>query len=149
MADINQIKKLREATGLSINKIKEALEEAGGDEAKAMVALHARGGELAERKSAREVKEGVVASYIHTSKKLGVLVEVLCETDFVARNEEYQTLAKDLAMHIAAMKPASADDLLAQPFLKDESVTVKDIINQAIAKLGENIQIGQFVLFKI
>ncbi|HEY4520656.1 MAG TPA: translation elongation factor Ts [Candidatus Paceibacterota bacterium] len=149
MADIEQIKRLREATGLSVNEIKKALDEAGGDEKKAEEILRARGMDIAAKKSSREVKEGIVASYIHTNKKLGSMVEVLCETDFVARNEEYQTLARDLAMHIAAMKPSSDEELMEQPFVKDPNISIKDLLHQHIAKLGENIQIGRFDLFEI
>ncbi|HXK40621.1 MAG TPA: elongation factor Ts, partial [Candidatus Paceibacterota bacterium] len=87
--------------------------------------------------------------YIHATKKLGALIEVLCETDFVARNVEFQKLAHELAMQVAAAKPGTLEDLLSQPFIKDQDITVKDLINQYIAKLGENIQVGRFEIFEI
>ena len=149
MADTDKIKNLRESTGLSLAQIKKALDEAGGDETKAREILKAQGIAVAAKKSSREVKEGVIDSYIHANKKLGAMVEVLCETDFVARTVEFQKLAHDLAMHIAAVRPETADDLLAQPFIKDPALTVQDLINQHIAKLGENIQIGRFGIFYI
>ena len=149
MADTDKIKQLRESTGLSLGQIKKALDEAGGDETKAREILKAQGVAVAAKKSSREVKEGVIDSYIHANKKLGAMVEVLCETDFVARNAEFQKLAHDLAMHVAAVKPGTVEDLIAQPFVKDQAITVKDLINQYIAKLGENIQVGRFEIFEI
>ena len=134
---------------MSFSEVKKALDEANGDVARAMEVLKARGIAVAAKKSSREVKEGVVDAYIHATKKLGVLVEVLCETDFVARNVEFQKLAHELAMQIAATRPGTLEDLLPQPFIKDQDITIKDFINQHIAKLGENIQIGRFEIFEI
>lgn len=147
--DVKMVKHLRENTGLSFNEIKKALDEAAGDETKAVEILKAHGVKMAEKKSSREVKEGVVASYIHATKKLGSMVEVLCETDFVARNTDFQELAKELAMHIAASRPKNVDDLLGQPHIKNPEITVKDLINGYVAKLGENIQVGRFEIFQI
>lgn len=147
--DVEKVKHLRESTGLSFGEIKKALDEAGGDEEKATEILRARGIRTAEKKASREVKEGVVASYIHATKKLGSMVEVLCETDFVARNSDFQELAKDVAMHIAAMRPGTVSDLLEQPYVKNQDMTIKDLVNSYIAKLGENIQIGRFEIFQI
>lgn len=147
--DVEKIKHLRESTSLSFNEIKKALDEAGGDEVKAVEILRVHGVKMAEKKSSREVKEGVVASYVHATKKLGSMVELLCETDFVARNIEFQNLAHELAMHIAALKPGSVSDLLEQLYVKDQDMTVKDLINSYVAKLGENIQIGRFEIFQI
>ena len=149
MSDVEKVKHLRESTGLSFNEIKKALDEAGGDEAKAVEILRAHGIKMAEKKSSRAVKEGVVSSYIHATKKLGSMVELLCETDFVARNASFQELAREIAMHIAALKPGSVSDLLDQLYIKDQDMTIKDLINGYIAKLGENIQIGRFEIFKI
>ena len=147
--DVEKVKHLRESTGLSFNEIKKALDEAGGDETKAVEILRVRGVKMAEKKSSREVKEGIVASYVHANKKLGSMVEVLCETDFVAKNADFQELAKEIAMHIAAMKPGDVLGLLEQPYVKNPDMTVKDFINSYVAKLGENIQIGRFELFQI
>ena len=147
--DVEKVKNLRESTGLSFNEIKKALDEAGGDEAKAVEILKVRGIKMAENKSSREVKEGMIVSYIHATKKLGSMVEVLCETDFVARNDDFQDLAREIAMHIAAMRPENVDELLGQPYVKDQNMTVKELINSHMAKLGENIQIGRFEIFQI
>jgi elongation factor Ts len=147
--DVEKVKHLRESTGLSFNEIKKALDEAGGDETKAVEILRVRGVKMAEKKSSREVKEGVITSYIHATKKLGSMVEILCETDFVAKNADFQELAKEIAMHIAAMRPGNVNDLLDQPYVKNPDMTVKDLINSHVAKLGENIQIGRFEIFQI
>lgn len=149
MADIDVIKKIREATGLSFGEISKALREAAGDEAKTLEILKARGVAIAEKKSSREIKEGVVASYIHSTKKVGVLLELGSETDFVARHSDFQNLAHDLAMQVASMRPETVEELLEQPFIKDSSRTVADLLNQHIAKLGENIRVGRFVRFEI
>lgn len=147
--DVEKVKHLRESTGLSFGEIKKALDEAGGDEEKATEILRAQGVRAAEKKASREVKEGVVASYIHATKKLGSMVEILCETDFVARNSDFQELAKDIAMHVAAMRPGTVSDLMEQPFVKNQDITIKDLVNSHIAKLGENIQVGRFEIFQI
>ncbi len=149
MADVEKVKHLRDTTGLSFNQIKKALDEAGEDTAKAVEILKARGIATAQKKASREVKEGVVDAYIHATKKLGAIVEVLCETDFVARNSEFQKLVHELAMHIAAARPGTVEDLLSQPFVKDQDITGKDLISQYIAKLGENIQVSRFEIFEI
>jgi len=149
MSDLSKVKDLRTRTGVSFSEVKKALDEADGDVARAMEVLKAHGVAVAAKKSSREVKEGVVDAYIHATKKLGALVEVLCETDFVARNVEFQKLAHELAMQVAATKPGTLEDLLSQPFIKDQDITVKDFINQYVAKLGENIQIGRFEIFEI
>ena len=149
LTDVEKVKHLRESTGLPFNEIKKALDEADGDETKAIEILRAQGIKTAEKKASREVGEGVVSSYIHATKKLGSMVEVLCETDFVARNTDFQELAKEIAMHVAAMKPGTISDLLEQPYVKNPDMTVKDLINSCVAKLGENIQIGRFELFQI
>ena len=86
---------------------------------------------------------------MHATKKLGVLVEILCESDFVARNAEFQKFAHDVAMHIAAMKPADTQELLEQMFIKDQTLTVQDLLNQHISKLGENIQVGEFYILEL
>lgn len=149
MNDTEKIKKLRDATGLSFGVIKKALDGAGGDIDKAVEALKEYGTETAAKKSSRAVKEGVVEAYIHNTRKMGAMVELLCETDFVARNDEFKTLARDLAIHIAAMKPSDVEDLFSQQFVKDPSITIRDLIAQKIAKIGENIKVGQFVVFEI
>jgi len=149
MIDTDKIKNLRESTGLSLARIKKALDEGKGDEAKAREILKAQGVAVAAKKSSREVSEGVVDSYIHANKKIGAIVEVLCETDFVAKNLEFQKLVHDLAMHAAATRPETIEDFLGQEFIKDPNMKIKDLIDQHIAKLGENIQIGRFEVLVI
>jgi len=160
MATLEQIKKLRELTGAGIVDVKKALTEAGDDEAKAMELLKKRGEEKAGKKADREAKEGVVVSYVHSNNKVGVVVKLLCETDFVARNEEFKTLAQDIAMHIVAMNPQFvspdqapaempeeekvAASLMTQQFIKNPDQTIGDLIKEKIGKIGENIQVGEF-----
>ena len=148
-SEIEKIKHLRDQTGISFNEIKKALEEAGGDMTKAVETLRARGVLTAQKKSARETKEGVIESYIHLTKKIGSLVELYCETDFVARNIEFIKLAHELAMQVASMDPKDNEELLEQLYIKDQDVTVNDLIQQYIAKLGENVKLGRFIRFEI
>ncbi len=105
MVTIDKIKELRDKTGISIGQCKNALEEAGGDIEKAIILLSKKGGDIAAKKSDRELKSGIVATYIHNGGKVGAMVELLCETDFVAKNEEFGKIAYDIAMQIAATKP--------------------------------------------
>lgn len=147
--NLEDIKELREATGLSFNEIKKALEEAGGDKTKAVEALKARGVELAQKRAVRATQQGIITSYIHGTGKVGVLMEVLCETDFVAKNPLFSELAHELAMHTAAMGPESLDELLEQDYIKDPSIKIKDLLTQYIAKIGENIKVGRFARYQI
>ena len=149
MSDIEKIKNLRDSTGLPLNEIKKALVDAQGDEERARQLLQELGVKMAAKKASREAKEGVIESYIHNNKKIASVVELYCETDFVARNMEFQKLAHELAMHVAAMKPGDLEGFLSQPFVKDPNITVQELINQSIAKMGENIQVGRFELFEI
>jgi len=149
MADISLIKELREETGLSFGQINKAVTEAGGDRAKALELLKAWGATVASKKSGRTLGSGIVEAYVHSNRRVGSILSLLCETDFVARNEEFHSLAKDIAMHIAAMRPADEAELLAQEFVKDASMTVQDRITAAIAKLGENIRIGTFSVISL
>lgn len=141
----NDVKVLREKTGAGMMDCKKALDEAGGDMAKAEALVQARGLAKAEKKADRETKEGFVASYVHTTGKVGVLVELLCETDFVGRNDEFRALARDIAMQVAAMNPADNAELLTQPYIKDGSQTVESLIKQLSGKIGEHITLGRFV----
>ncbi len=146
---IDIIKELRDATGLSFNDIRKALHEAGGDKNKALEVLKTHGATIALKKSARATKEGIIESYIHNTKKVGVMLELLCETDFVARNPLFSQLAHELALHIAAMDPEDSTALLAQPFVKDQDITIQDLLTQYIAKLGENMKINRFVRYSL
>lgn len=144
MSGIELIKELRDLTGMSLNEIRKALEEAGGDTQRAIEILKTRGATIAEKKSSRSTQEGIIESYVHSTKKVGVLLELLCETDFVARNPLFSELAHELALHIAAMDPRDEAELMAQPHIKDQALTVRDIVTSYIAKLGENIKVGKF-----
>jgi len=188
------IKKIREKTGAGVVAVKKALDESGGNEEKAIEILRKQGHAKALKKADRDAKEGVVVSYIHSNNRVGALVKLLCETDFVARNTEFQELAKDIAMHITAMNPQflkpedvpaevvekekeiwrtqlaaegkPADmlekimggkenkfreeiSLLTQAFVKDPSLKIQDLIAEKIGKIGENIQIGEFVRLEL
>ena len=149
MISAEQIKQLRQKTNISVMECKEALEKAEGNEEKALEILKKRGREKAIMKSQREVKQGLIEAYIHNNGKIGVILELNCETDFVAKNNQFKELAHDLTMHIAAMNPENTKELLSQLFIKDEQKTIEDLINEAIAKLGENIKIKKFVRLEI
>lgn len=141
--DIETIKRLRELTGVGITEAKEALVESNGDFDKALAAMRKKGLTKAEKRTEREARAGIIGSYVHDGR-IGVLVEVNCETDFVARNELFTNLVKDLTLHIAASEPADVDELLTQPFIKNLDQTVGDYVKEHIAKLGENIVVRRF-----
>jgi elongation factor Ts len=204
----SQVKELRDLTGASVIECREALIESGGNIEKARECLRRKGKEKAGKKSGRETNEGVVSSYVHSNRKVGAMIELRCETDFVAKNAEFQELAHDLAMHVAAMSPkyVSFSDvpeedkkafeesvrkelagparnasrlgrdaggekkpaeiiekivegkvkknfeqmcLLDQAFIKNPEMTVSDLVKEKISKIGENIQVGNFVRFEI
>lgn len=147
--DIKLIKKLREETQVSIADCRKALEEAKGDYEKAIELLKKRGIERAEKKADRETAQGIIESYIHQNGKVGVLLEILCETDFVARTEDFKRLAHEVAMQIAAMNPKDTAALLKQDYIRDGSVNIETLVKQTIGKLGENIVIKQFTRFEI
>jgi len=189
MINAQMVKSLRDKTGAGMMDCKKALEATKGDEEKAMVWLREKGLAKAQKRSGRATSEGWIGSYIHSNGKIGVLIELKCETDFVAKSDKFQQLAKDLAMQVAASSPIclSHDQLpqdllekekqiflhqakeegkpdniaekivegrikkyykevclLDQPFIKDDSKSITDLINEAVAVLGENIQIGRF-----
>lgn len=149
MISAEQIKKLREATGASMMDCKKALEEAKGDEELAKKFLAKRGAELAEKKSERQTKSGLVDSYIHANGKIGALLELYCETDFVARNENFKALAHEICLQIAAVGAQTTEELLSQPYLKNPEKTIQDLITDSVGRLGENIKIGKFVRFEL
>ncbi|MGE4538943.1 MAG: translation elongation factor Ts [Desulfovibrio sp.] len=191
MADItaSSVKALRDKTGAGMMDCKKALGECSGDEEKAVAWLREKGLAKAQKRAGRATSEGMIGSYIHSNGKLGVMVEIKCETDFVARSERFQEFAKNVAMQIAAANPvclcpeevpaellakekeiykhqameegkpeAIAEKivegrlkkyykevcLLEQPFIKDDKVTIKDLLNELVGVLGENVQIGRF-----
>lgn len=141
--NIEDLKKLREETGAGIADCKEALKESNGDLTKAKEWLERKGLDKASSKVEREVKAGIVDVYSHGGK-VGVLVELLCETDFVARTQDFKNLAHELALQIASMNPSSVEDLLSQEYIRDNSMTCDNLIKSMVAKLGENIQVGRF-----
>lgn len=192
--DLEQVKALRERTGAGVVDAKKALEEAGGDMEKALHILRERGQAKALKKTDREAKEGVIAQYLHSNKKVASMVRLYCETDFVARTDDFQELGRDIAMHVAALDPKylRPEDvpegvvekeraywyeelkqqgkpenlhgkilegkekkfreelsLLTQPFVKDPERTVGELVTEKVAKIGENIQVGDFVRYSL
>lgn len=143
------IKALRELTGAAIMDCKKALEEANGDMKKAEELVKARGLAKAEKKSDRETKEGYIASYVHANNRIAALVEIMCETDFVARNPEFQAMAKEVAMQVTAMNPANVEELLAQEYLRDGSVTIEQLVKQLSGKIGEKFVVNRFVRYSV
>ncbi len=188
------VKELRDRTGAGLMDCKSALKESGGDVDKALEYLRVKGLAKAQKRSGRDTSEGAVVSYIHPGNRIGVMVEVNCETDFVARTEEFQVFGRDIAMQVAATSPIALDRsdvpaeivdkerevyrtqareqkkpekiidkivdgrldkyysesvLLDQPFIKDDSKTVRDLLNELVTKLGENIKIARFARFQI
>jgi elongation factor Ts len=168
---VDAVKELRNMTSASVMDCRKALTEAAGDIKKAMDLLRRRGLEIAAKKGERAAKEGKVEAYVHLGSKIGVLVEVNCETDFVARNNDFCQFTKDIAMQIAACNPSYIkredvpEDVLAhyqdkeqffkekclmeQAFIKDPSLAIKDYLTNVIAKLGENTVIRRFTRYKI
>lgn len=142
------VQKLREATGAGMMDAKKALLDAAGDFAKAEQLIAERGLAKAEKKAERSTGAGVLEAYIHNGR-IGVLLEVRCETDFVGRSEPFKALAHDLAMHIAAMNPATVEELLSQPSLKNPEQTIDAVVKSVIAKTGENIQVARFSRFAL
>jgi len=142
--DLVLLKKLREETSASVSDCRRALEESHGNFEKALAWLKKRAAEKAEKKADRETGEGLIESYIHQTGKVGAMIEILCETDFVARTDEFKKLAHEVAMQVAAMNPKDIDELLKQEYIKDTSVTIEGLIKQIIGKLGENITVKRF-----
>lgn len=141
---INQIKKLREEIGAPVAEIKKALESAFGNEKKAKEILRKSGFERAAKKAERKIKSGWIFSYIHHSGQVGAIVDLGCETDFVARTDEFQSLGKELAMQVASMNPKDVRDLLSQSYIRQPDKTVEDLIKETMAKTGENIKVKEF-----
>ena len=147
MITINQVKQLREETAVSVQDCKKALEKAGGDSEKAREILKKWGRDLAAKKASRGTAQGVIANYIHPNKKIGVLLEVGCETDFVAKSSDFQSLTHELCLQIAATREEIP--LLEQPWIKDQTRTVEDLISDYISKTGENIVVKRFTRYEI
>src|SRR3989344_5641809 len=138
----DSIKELREMTGVSVMQCKKALEEAGGDITKAVDVLKKNSGASALKKAGRDLKAGAVGSYTHDGN-IGAMVVLSCETDFVAKNPEFAMLARELAMQISAMDPENTESLLEQPYIKEASKTVHNLLDEATQKFGERVEISQ------
>ncbi len=137
------IRKLKEETGAPVIRVKKVLEEVGGDEKKAFGILQKEGFEKAAKKEGRETSQGLIETYIHHSGKVAALVELFCETDFVARNELFKNLAHDLALQVASMGAKDAEELSSQEFIKDPTKKISDLVKEVIAKTGENVRVGR------
>ncbi len=152
------IKELRDQTGAGIMECKKALEDSGGDIGKATLLIRERGLAMAEKKKDREAGQGLIDSYIHAGR-IGALIELNCETDFVARTDDFKTLAREIAMQVAATNPtriSAAEEstdgdvpLLDQPYIRDPSRTVQELVNETIAKVRENVVIRRFSRFEL
>lgn len=148
MITIDKIKQLRDETGLSIGECQKALKEANGDLAMAKEVLRKKGKDFAKKRIEREAGQGIIESYIHSGKKVGAILELRCESDFAARSEDFKKLAHELCLQITAVSPEE-NELLEQPWIKDEGKKVKDLIEECISKLGENIIIKKFTRYQI
>ena len=161
---VDDIKALRQITGAGVMDSKRALEEASGDIKKAEEILRQQGIASAAKKANRATNQGLIESYIHSGGRIGAIVEVNCETDFVARTEEFKDLAHNLAMQVAAMSPSYVDEssapedetvdaaqdcLLQQPFIRDPAKTVQELVNETVGKLGENVRVRRFTRFSL
>lgn len=149
MVDITLLKKLRNETSVSIADCRKALEQSNNDYKKALDWLKKNGLEKAAKKSDRETQQGLIESYIHQNGRVGALVEVMCETDFVARTDVFKILVHEICMQAAAMNPKDVPALLKQEYIRDGSKTIENLIKEAIAKLGENIVVKRFQRFEI
>jgi elongation factor Ts len=145
---VEEVQKLREMTGAGVMDCRKALIEAEGDFDRATAIIREKGFAKAEKRGDRATGAGLVETYVH-NERIGVLLDVRAETDFVVRSEPFRALAHDLAMHIAAAAPETVDELLAQPYMKDESKTVKDVIGEVIAKVGENVSVNKFFRIEV
>ena len=146
--DIELLKKLRNETSASIADCRKALEETNNDYSKAIDWLKKRGLEKAAKKADRETSQGLIETYVHNGR-IGVMVELLCETDFVAKTDEFKHLAREVAMQISAMNPETVDLLLQEEYIRDSSQTIDQLIKSVIGKLGENITIKRFQRFEL
>lgn len=143
------VKELRDRTGISVMECKKALVAADGDMDKALAILSEKSGAAAAKKADRELGAGAVATYVHNTMQMGAMVLLSSETDFVSKNEEFVALARDIAMHAAAMRPADTAELLKQPFIKDPSKTIKEMISGATQKFGERVELSKFAFFSV
>lgn len=146
---LDKIKELRELTGAGVMDAKKALEETNGDIAKAIEIIKAKGLAKAESKSDREVRSGKIYCYTHGGGTAAAMVEVACETDFVANNPEFVELCKEIAMQVCSMNPADVAELMAMAYIRDGSKTIEQLVKELIGKTGENIRVVRFARFKL
>lgn len=151
MSDVSasEIKKLRDETGAPVMDVRQALQESSGNTKKAKEILKEKGLEKAASKAQRKTSAGLIETYVHSDGKIGAMVHLACETDFVARTSEFKKLAKELAMQVAAMNPSDIDEFLAQEYIRDPQKSIKELIAEVIAKTGENIQVRQIKRFSL
>ena len=140
---LDTLKKLRSETSAGVFDCRQALEDSDGNYDKAKKLLLERGLEKAAKKEGKETSQGLVEAYVHQGK-VGVLVEVRCETDFVARTDEYKNLAHEIALQVCSMNPKNVDELLKEPYIRDPKFTIADLVKQTVAKVGENITVAKF-----
>lgn len=146
--DVERIKELRAKTGAGVMDAKKALDDAGGDQKVAEKLLRERSVEIVAKKADRETSQGLIEAYVHLGK-IGVLVEANCETDFVAKNDEFKNFVHEIALQVATSESSNVDDLLKEMSFKDSNKTVNDLLNEAIARIGENIKIKRFVKYTL
>ena len=149
MVSTEQIKKLRADTGISVAQCKNALEATNGDYDQALVWLKEKGMEIAGKKGDRDLGAGLISAYIHAGGSIGVLLELGCETDFVSGSPEFKELAEDLAMHVAATGPENIEKLMTEDFIKDPSLKIEAVINNATQKFGERVVLVKFTRFTV
>ena len=149
MAGAKDVAKLRAETGAGVMDCKKALLDAGDDYEKAKALIKERGLAKAAKKSDREANQGLVESYIHAGGRIGALVELASETDFVARGEEFKQLARSIAMQVAAMEPGDVDELLKQDYIKEPGKTISDLVTTLAASTGENVQVRRIARFEL
>lgn len=146
---IDQVKKLRNQTGVPIIECQQALKETGGKFEKAKEILKKKGMARADKKASRETSAGLVETYVHNTGKVAAMVELCCETDFVARTDEFKKLAHELAMQVASMNPKDVKELLKQEYIRDPEKKVEDLVKEAIGKIGENIVVRRFERYQL
>ena len=145
----DDVKRLREETGAGVMDCKRALDEAKGDFEKAKTLIKERGLAKAKEKADRDAREGVVEAYVHAGGRIGAMVELSSETDFVARNPDFKELAREIAMQVAAMDPTDVDQLLGQPYIRDASKTIGELVTTIAASTGENVRVKRFKRFEL
>ena len=143
------VKELREETGAGVMDVRKALVEADGDTTKAKEILKTKGIEAVAKKANRATSQGLIETYVHAGGKVGSIVYLACETDFVAKTDEFKNLAKEISMQVAAMNPKDVDELLKQEYIRDSKKTVKQLVGETVAKTGENIQVKRIARFAL